>query len=51
MDGVYQRVIARAGSFLSPEDIGKFGEFRARVISANRMSLTMNRKMMSPGSK
>lgn len=51
IDGIYERVLVRSGSFLSPEDIGKFGEFRTTVISANRMSLTMNRKMMAPGTK
>ena len=51
MDAVYEGVIARSGSFLSPEELVKLGEFRATVINANRMSLTMNRKMMAPGGK
>jgi RNA polymerase sigma factor (sigma-70 family) len=48
MDGVYERVIAKAGSFLTPEDLAKFEEFRKQVVSANQISLTMNRKMMAP---
>lgn len=51
IDGVYERTIAKAGSFLSSGEIEKLGEFRAKVTSGNRMILDMNRKMMSPGSK
>jgi len=51
LDGIYERMAAKAGSFLTPEDLAKFGEFRASVISGNRMALTLNRKMMAPGSK
>ncbi|MBE0542666.1 MAG: sigma-70 family RNA polymerase sigma factor [Verrucomicrobia bacterium] len=51
MDGVYERVIASSGSILSPEDVAKFDEFRAKAVNAQRMSLIMNRKMMSPGSR
>jgi hypothetical protein len=50
MDGIFERVGARAGSFLSPDEVQKFNEFRAKAINANRMALTMNRKMMAPGS-
>jgi RNA polymerase sigma factor (sigma-70 family) len=51
LDGIYERLIARSGTFLTTEDIGKFGEFRTSVINGNRMALTMNRKMMAPGGK
>ncbi len=51
LDSVYERVAARAGSFLSPEELDKFGGFRTSAITGNRMSLAMNRKMMAPGSK
>ena len=51
IDDVYARAIAKAGSFLSPEEIEKFGEFRKSVNSGNRVALTMNRKMMSPEAK
>lgn len=51
IDNVYERTIAKAGSFLSPEEISKLEEFRKTVINANRMTLTMNRNMMAPSSK
>ena len=51
LDSIYANAIGRAGSFLSPEEIVKLGEFRAKAIDANRMALAMNRKLMSPGSK
>ena len=51
LDGIYGRVAERAGSFLSPEEVGKFGEFRKIAINGNRMSLAINRKMMAPGPK
>jgi len=51
LDGIYARVAARAGSFLSPAEVEKFGEFRGMAINGNRMGLTLNRKMMAPGSK
>ena len=49
LDGIYGRVAARAGAFLSPTEVEKFGEFRTLAINGNRMSLTPNRKMMAPG--
>ena len=48
LDTLYTRVAERAGSFLSAEEIKKFGEFRASAINGNRLALTMNRKLMSP---
>ena len=51
LDGVYERVAARAGPFLSPEELEKFGGFRTSAITGNRMSLAMNRKLMAPGAK
>lgn len=51
LDGIYERANAKAGSFLSPEEAAKFGEFRTAAISGNRMALSLNRKMMAPGSK
>jgi hypothetical protein len=50
LGGIYERVAARAGAFLSPKEIEKFAEFRTMVISGNRMGLTVNRKLMAPGS-
>ena len=51
LDQVYEQAAARAGSFLSADEIAKFGEFRTNALNVNRMSLAMNRQMMSPGSK
>jgi RNA polymerase sigma factor (sigma-70 family) len=51
MDGVYASVMARSGTFLSPEDIEKLGEYREKAITSQRAALMMNRKMMSPGGK
>lgn len=50
MDDIYNRVAARATSFLNPEDLKKFAEFQAAAINGNRMALGLNRKMMAPGS-
>ena len=41
MDSVYERAVAKSGSFLSPEEVTKFAEFRAKAISAQRMALTI----------
>lgn len=51
MDDIYGRAIAQSSAFLSPEDMAKFGEFRAKANSQQRMVLTMNRTMMAPGGK
>jgi len=44
LDGIYEKVVTRAASFLSPDEITKFGEFRKQAIGGNRMMLAMNRK-------
>lgn len=49
LDGIYENVTARASSFLSPEEIQKFGQFRTNAINLNRMAVSVNRKMMAPG--
>ena len=51
LDSIYARVAARAGSFLSQEELEKFKEFRTAAINSSRMGLTMNRKLMGPVSK
>ena len=50
LENIYERAAARAGSFLSAEELAKFTEFRTAAISVQRAALMMNRKMMSPGS-
>jgi hypothetical protein len=49
LDTIYERVQARAGAFLSPEETEKFTEFRKMAVNNNRVALTVNRKLMSPG--
>ena len=51
LDGIYARVLARTSSFLSADEILKFGEFRSAAINNNRAGLLINRKMMAPGGK
>jgi RNA polymerase sigma factor (sigma-70 family) len=51
LDSVYDRVAARASSFLTPDEVQKFGDFRKLAINNNRAALAINRKMMAPGSK
>ncbi|MCI0744332.1 MAG: sigma-70 family RNA polymerase sigma factor [Verrucomicrobia subdivision 3 bacterium] len=51
MDSIYERVGARANAFLSPEEVNKFNDFRAKALENNRMSLAVNRRMMAPGGK
>jgi type II secretory pathway pseudopilin PulG len=51
LDDIYASVMGRADSFLSPEEIAAFGSFRTNAINANRMALSLNRKMMAPAAK
>jgi hypothetical protein len=50
LETIYDGVAGRAGSFLSPEELEKFDEFRKMAINNNRLGLTLNRKMMAPPS-
>ncbi len=50
LDGIYARVAANAGSYLSPDEVKKFGEFREKAMNAQRTALKMNRVMMAPSS-
>ncbi len=49
--GIMERAAQRAGGFLSPDEIKKFDEFRNQALAANRMGLTMNRKLMAPAGR
>jgi hypothetical protein len=49
LDSIYDKVSVRAASFLSPDDLKKFSEFRTNAINGNRIGLAMNRKLMAPG--
>ncbi len=48
LDEIYNNTAARAASFLGPEELTKFGEFRTNAMNLNRMALNLNRKMMAP---
>jgi RNA polymerase sigma factor (sigma-70 family) len=48
LDNIYAGVESQAGSFLSPDELAKFQQFRTNAISNNRTILTMNRKLMAP---
>jgi RNA polymerase sigma factor (sigma-70 family) len=51
LDGIYDHVSTRASAFLSPDDLQKFQDFRAKALNNNRMALAVNRKMMAPGAQ
>jgi hypothetical protein len=48
LQGIYQRVIASAGSYLSPDEITKFQTFTGKAIANNTAALSMNRSLMAP---
>lgn len=50
LDSIYEKTAKRA-TFLTPEEITQFGEFRNKAINNQRMVLKMNRTMMSPGGR
>lgn len=50
LDSIYEKTAQGAGTFLTPEDLTQFTEFRAKAMNNQRMVLKMNRTMMSPGS-
>jgi RNA polymerase sigma factor (sigma-70 family) len=51
LDSIYERVTERAASFLNPEEVQKFSQFRTNAINSHRVMLMMNRKIMSPQPK
>lgn len=50
LDSIYQKTAKRA-TFLTPEEVAQFAEFRNKAINNQRMVLRMNRTMMSPGGR
>lgn len=44
----FERVGQRAATFLTPEELAKWSEFRQAAIDNNRTALLMNRKLMAP---
>jgi RNA polymerase sigma factor (sigma-70 family) len=51
LDAIYEQVQANAASFLKPEELAKFAEFRTMAVNNNRLALSVNRKLMAPPSK
>lgn len=51
LNDIYGRAAAKAGTFLSPEELASFEEFRSAAINRNRLALQMNRQMMAPAPK
>ena len=51
LDGIYASVAARSSSFLTPEELASFQNFRTNALNNSRMALTMNRNLMAPLSK
>jgi RNA polymerase sigma factor (sigma-70 family) len=48
LEGIYQRVTANAGSYLSPGEITAFQGFAKKAIANNIAALKMNRTIMAP---
>ncbi len=48
LDGIYQRVAANAGSYLSPEEITAFQTFAGKAHSNSDAALKANRALMAP---
>jgi RNA polymerase sigma factor (sigma-70 family) len=48
LDGIYQRVAANAGSYLSPEEIAAFQTFSGKAHSNSDAGLKANRMLMAP---
>ena len=48
LEDIYQRVTARVSSFLSPEEVTKFQDFKNTALKNNRSALALNRTMMAP---
>jgi RNA polymerase sigma factor (sigma-70 family) len=47
-DDIYARVAAKAGAFLSPEELERFAAMRSAAMTQTRSTLTVNRKLMAP---
>jgi len=48
LDDVYKQVSGRVNTFLAPEEIEKFQEFKDLALKNNRTALTLNRTLMAP---
>jgi RNA polymerase sigma factor (sigma-70 family) len=47
-DDIYARVAAKAGAFLSPEELERFAAMRSAALTQTRSTLSVNRKLMAP---
>jgi RNA polymerase sigma factor (sigma-70 family) len=48
LDGIYANVGAQSSSFLTPDEIASFQNYRTNAIVSSRTSLAINRTMMAP---
>jgi hypothetical protein len=48
LDDIYQRAASSAGSYLTPDDLTKFQEFRTAVINNYRAELSLSRNLLAP---
>jgi RNA polymerase sigma factor (sigma-70 family) len=48
LNTIYQNVAAHESSFLTPDEIAKFQEFKTTAINNNRAALKLNRTLMAP---
>ena len=48
LDGILAQVAAKAGTFLSADELAKFQEYRTNAIKNSQTTLLMNRNMMAP---
>jgi hypothetical protein len=51
LEGIYEQVATRSASFLDQQELEKFARYRSNAVNANRLSLSVNRKMMAPVAK
>ena len=48
LDDIYQRVAAGGGSFLSPEELGKFEQQRQSTLKDVKLNLTLTQTLLAP---
>jgi RNA polymerase sigma factor (sigma-70 family) len=48
LDNIYGQVAASASTFLTPDELNKFQEYRTNAINSSQAQLLMNRNLMAP---
>jgi RNA polymerase sigma factor (sigma-70 family) len=48
LDGIYAQVATSASTFLTPDELNKFQEYRTNAINSSQAQLLMNRNLMAP---